>query len=223
MTVGKINVNRVSDYEKTVPIIVNDVIVRMEPDSGADVNVMDEHQHRALKRKTYENITLEKSRTKLSTLQNELNVSGEFKATARNETRGIETTFVVIKGKINSPPILGRKTLFELGMLEIRTYGALKEPNELRRSDNKAVKSVLDDKAKSDLDKILKQHDEVFKGIGKIFDKKNNEKFLLKISMKPDATPGAQRPRPGCRFTKLRKIKKIFVVRLRFKIILRTS
>ena len=50
LTVGKINVNRVSDYEKTVPIVVNDVIVRMEPDSGADVNVMDEHQYRALKR-----------------------------------------------------------------------------------------------------------------------------------------------------------------------------
>ena len=124
MTVRKINVNRISDYEKTVPIEVNDVIVRMEPDSGADVNIMDEHQYRALKRKTYENITLEKSRTKLSTLQNELNVSGEFKATARNETRGIETTFVVIKGKINSPPFLGRKALFKLGMLEIRTDGS---------------------------------------------------------------------------------------------------
>ena len=62
----------------------------MEPDSGADVNVMDAHQYRALKRKTYEHITLEK-RTNLSTLQNELNVSGEFMATARNGTRGIET------------------------------------------------------------------------------------------------------------------------------------
>ena len=124
-------------------------------------------------------------------LKNELNVSGELKDAARNETRGIETTFVVIKGKINSSPFLGRKALFELGMLEIRTDGFLKELNQLRRNDNKAVKSVLDDKAKFDLDKILKQHDEVFQKIGKISDKKNNEEFLVKISMKPDAIPVA--------------------------------
>ena len=30
----------------------------MEPDSGADVSVMDERQYNALKRKSYEDITL---------------------------------------------------------------------------------------------------------------------------------------------------------------------
>ena len=42
IAVGKITINRVSDYEKTLPIAINDVIVHMEPDTGADVNVMDE-------------------------------------------------------------------------------------------------------------------------------------------------------------------------------------
>ena len=55
LTVGKIKVNKVSDFEKTVPIVINDVIVHMEPDSGADVNVMDEYHYKALKRKSYEN------------------------------------------------------------------------------------------------------------------------------------------------------------------------
>ena len=77
LKIGKIKVNRVSDFEKTVPIVINDVIVRIEPDSGADVNVMDEHQYKALKQKTYENIDLEEYDTKLSTLQNELHVSGK--------------------------------------------------------------------------------------------------------------------------------------------------
>ena len=36
-------VNKVSDFEKTVPIVINDVIVHMEPDNRADVNVMDEY------------------------------------------------------------------------------------------------------------------------------------------------------------------------------------
>ena len=136
LTVGKIKVNKVSDFEKTVPIVINDVIVQMEPDSGADVNVMDEYHYMALKRKSYENIALQESSTRLNTLQNALHVSGEFKATAHNETRVTDTTFVVIKGKINSPPLLGRRKLIELGMLEIRPDGSLKGSNELRRTDN---------------------------------------------------------------------------------------
>ena len=81
-------------------------------------------------------------------------------------------------------------------MLEIRPEGSLRETNELRRTDCKVVKSVLDSRAKSGIEKILKQHDEVFQGIGKIFDKKKNEEFLVKFSMKQDATPVAQKPRP---------------------------
>ena len=65
LTVGKIKINRVSNFEKTVPIVINDVIVHMEPDSGADVSVMDERQYNALKRKSYEEIVLKTSKTKL--------------------------------------------------------------------------------------------------------------------------------------------------------------
>ena len=126
LTVGKINVNKVSDFEKTVSIVINDVNVHMEPGSGMDVNEMYEYHNKALTRKSYENIALRDSSTRLSTLQNEMQVSGGFKATARSETRGTDTTFVVIKGKINSSPLLGRRTLIELGMLEIRPDGSLK-------------------------------------------------------------------------------------------------
>ena len=179
LTVGKIKINKVSDFEKTVPIVINDVIVHMEPDSGADVNVMDEYHYKALKRKSYEPISLRDSKTRLSTLQNELRVSGEFKATARNETRGTDTIFVVVKGRINSPPLLGKKTLIELGMLEIRPDGSLKESNELRRTDSKAVRSVLSNKAKSDIDAILQRHEDVFKGIGKFSTRKTMRTFWL--------------------------------------------
>ena len=153
LTIGKIKVSKVSDLEKTVPIVVNDVIVHVEPDSGADVNVMDERQYGALKRKTLDEITLKTSNTKLSTLQNELKVSGEFKATVRNKIRGTETTFVVVKGKINSPPLLGKKTLSELGMLEIRPDGSLRDQNELRIRYENNVKSVLDARERSNLEK----------------------------------------------------------------------
>ena len=101
-----------------------------------------------------------------------------------------------MKGKINSQPLLGRRALFELGMLDIRPDGSLKEQNELRLKDSQEVRSILNKQEFSDLEQIIKQHDSVFQGIGKIFDKKNNEEFLVKFSMKPDATPTAQKPRP---------------------------
>ena len=173
---------------KSEPIVINNVIVHLEPDSGADVNVMYEYHDKALKRKSYENLALHDSSTRFSTLHNELHVSGEFKATAGNETRGTDTIFVVVKGKINSPPLLGRRTRTELNMLEIRPDGSLKESNELRRTDSKTVKSILDNKAKSGIETILQQHEEVFKGIGKIFDKKNKDDFLVKFSMKPETS-----------------------------------
>ena len=196
MTIGKIKVSNVSDLDKNVPIVDNDVIVYVEPDSRADVNVMDERQYGALKRKTQEDITLKTSKTKLSTVQNELKVSCEFKTTVRNQTRGTETTFVVVKGKIKSPPLLGKKTLSELGMLEIRPDWTLKDQNELRIRYENNVQSILDATGRSDVEMILQRHDEVFKGIGNIYDKKNGEEFLVKFSMKSEAAPIAQKPRP---------------------------
>ena len=46
----------------------------------------------ALKRNSYDDIMLKTSKTNLSTLQNEVQVTGDFRATARNQTRGSETT-----------------------------------------------------------------------------------------------------------------------------------
>ena len=87
LAVVKVKVSKVSDSENTVPITLNDIIVKMAPDSGADINIMDEDKYRALRCKTGVILTLQESKTKLSTIQNELSVSGEFKAIARNKTR----------------------------------------------------------------------------------------------------------------------------------------
>ena len=179
--------------------MINGVIVHMEPDSGADISVMDERQYNALKHISYEDIALKTSRTKLSILQNELQVTGEFTATARNQTRGAETTFIVVKGKIISPPLLGRNGLFESGLLYIRPDESLKETKELRKINALAIKSTLNSKVSSDVevnsdvDKILKQNDQVFQGTGKIFHVRNNEDFL--DESRRYTGPVAQKPR----------------------------
>ena len=52
-------------------------------------------------------------------------------------------------------------------------------------------------KPNSGIKKINKQISGTFKGIDKIRDNKNDEDFYAKFSMKPEATPVAQRPRPA--------------------------
>ncbi|CAG2186885.1 unnamed protein product [Mytilus edulis] len=100
---------------------------------------MDENQFEKFQRKTYGNQVLEKSKIKLSTLQNALPIKGEFKTIIRNKTCGTETRFIVVKGKINSPPLLSKSTLIELGIIQIiqiRTDGSFVKTNQLRIPDS---------------------------------------------------------------------------------------
>ena len=134
--INHLQVRRVKDrdiLEKTVPIRIEDVDVRGEPDSGADVNIMDEHQFKALKNRSSTKLDLKPSKVKLSTLQSDLPVKGEVKVVVRNETCGTKARFVIIvKGRINSPPLISKKTLEELGMLKIEPKGLFAAENDLR-------------------------------------------------------------------------------------------
>ncbi|CAC5411116.1 unnamed protein product [Mytilus coruscus] len=53
----------IRDIEKTVTVRTDDVDVKVEPDSGADVNVMDENQFLTFQKKTYNNPVLEKRKS----------------------------------------------------------------------------------------------------------------------------------------------------------------
>ena len=120
---------------KTAALRMNEIDVRVEPYSGADVNLMDEHQYKALLNRSEKKPGLEVSKIKLSTLQNELPVKGEFVTTLRNKTCGTLAKIVVIRGHINSPPLISKGTLMELGMLEIREDGSLGQPNHMKIQD----------------------------------------------------------------------------------------
>ena len=69
------NIKRIKkrySLEKTVPLMINDISIRADPDSSADVNVMDEFQFRALLHRSAEQMKLKDSKIKLMTLQNAL-------------------------------------------------------------------------------------------------------------------------------------------------------
>ena len=96
----------------------------------ADVNIMDEHQF-----KTHDKPILANSNVKLRTLQHKLEVKGEFQTVIRNETCGKPTKFVVVSGRIQSPPLISKETLIALGMLKIQPDGSFAEPNDLAISE----------------------------------------------------------------------------------------
>ena len=114
------------DEDRTLTVKMEDVSVQIELDSGAEVNFMDEYQFKALTNCTRERITLVPSRTKPNNLQGELPVKGEFTATIRNKTCGTVARFVIVKGRINSPPLISKDTctLQEFGILQIREDGS---------------------------------------------------------------------------------------------------
>ena len=84
-------------------------------EGGASTNVMDEYQFKLPKHKSQAIKELEPSRDTLKTLQSDLTVKGEFTATLRNKNRGTQSKFLVIQGKMESPPLLSKSTLLELG------------------------------------------------------------------------------------------------------------
>ena len=168
--------------EKTVSLMVNDMCIRGKPDSGADVNVMDEFQFRALQSRSTANLELQRSKIKLMALQKELPVKGEFKAILRNKTCGILLKILVVKGRINSHKLINKTTSTELGMLRIRDDGSFAEPNELRMSrmqGNVNTVTENDSTTDRDIDRILDTHNSVFKGIGKIRDTKKDKELYV--------------------------------------------
>ena len=172
--------------QDTVLIRIGDIDAFVEPDSGASANVMDEYQFKALKHRSQEIKELEPSRDTLKTLQSDLSVKGEFTTTLRNKNRGTQSKFLVIQGKMDSPPLLSKSTLLELGMLKIDPEGTLKETNELRI---KTVKTPDDS-----IETVLREYSEVFQGIGCFREKNTGKK--IEVKLETDAKPVAQKPRP---------------------------
>ena len=191
-------VRRPYSLEKTVPLMVNNIHILAEPDTGADANVMDEYQYRALQHRSEYDMELRNSQTKLRTLQNELPIKGEFDAVLRNQTCGKRTKFLVIKGRISSPPLISKNTLIELGMLQIKEDGSFTTVNDLRILDGISNIHAVEKPCKSNqtTETIVKQFSNIFEGIGQIRDVRNDKDLYVQFSIKQNAAPIAQRPRP---------------------------
>jgi len=77
---------------------------------------MDEYQFRALKHRAKEIRELDGSKDTLETPQSDLEhvVKGEFHTTIQNKNQGAKSKFLLIEGKMDSPPLLSKNTLIIL-------------------------------------------------------------------------------------------------------------
>ncbi len=167
-------------------VYINGHKTLVEPDTGADSNIMDEIQFRELKNKSTK-LHLYESKIKLNTLKEKLPVKGECNVTIENETRQTQVPLVIVEGKINSLPLIGRATLEELGMVKIDESGRLKEPNKPIQNIRKLQQTT------PSVEEILEPYQDLFHGIGRAT--RNGEEIQLHLPMKEDAEPVAQKPR----------------------------
>ena len=175
--------------EDAVLFRIGDIDAFVEPDGGASANVMDEYQFKALKHRSQEIKELDPSKDTLKILQSDLTVKGEFTAALRNKNWGTQSKFLVIQEKMDSPPVLRKSTLLELGTLKIDPEGTLKETKELRA---KTVKT-----SDGGIEAALSEYSDVFQGIGCFREKSTGKKIEVKLEMEPDAEPVAPKPRPA--------------------------
>ena len=187
--VNHLKIHRTGDEKNlSCGIYINRYKTIVKPDTGAESNIMDEIQFQALKDKSPE-LQIHESKVKLNTLKEKLPVKGECMVTIENETRITQAPLVIVEGKINSLPLLGRTTLEELGMVKIDVKGRLKEPNKPSGSSN--VRKLQE--TQPGIDELLKPYQHLFQGIGRAT--RNGEEIQLHLPMDKDAEPVAQKPR----------------------------
>ena len=87
---------------------------------------------------------------------------------------------------MDSPSLICKDVLSELGMLKIEPEGKLKEPNDLR------IKTV---KTSDRVEKLLTEYSDIFEGIGCFKENETGSNIEVKLEMDPTATTVAQKPR----------------------------
>ena len=104
-------------------------------------------------------------------------------------------TFVVVFGRIKSPPLIGMETLIGLGMLKSQPNGSLAEPNSLRISSDSCAANTVEDTGMREMEDLVAKYSHLFEGTGKMEDKKSGKEISERFYMKTSAIPVAQKPR----------------------------
>ena len=97
-----------------IDLSINNTILKMEVDSGAEANVITYSEFLKLS-----GITLEPTQAKLKPYNSEpIQCKGMFKATIKSNKTQVQATFYVSEGTVKHN-LLGKFTAFDLGILQI--------------------------------------------------------------------------------------------------------
>ena len=84
------------------------------------------------------------------------------------------------QGKINSPPLISKNTLIELGMLQIKEDGSFADKNDMRiPKDINDIHTVLQTVSNQAIKGITNKFKSVFEGIGRIRDIKTTKNYMF--------------------------------------------
>ena len=112
-----------------LPVTVNGVGFYVDPDTGADLNLLDESHYRMMKEKNTQ-MKLKKVKQKVIAANNtSVPVKGKFDATMYSKTRKVETEAFVMNGSLDGAPLLSEATLLDLGCIKYNPEGKFQRPN----------------------------------------------------------------------------------------------
>ena len=113
-----------NEYNTKVTIRVQDQRLKVQVDSGAEVNIIDHNTYRNLSRKPQ----LHSTNAKLKPYGSKpIPVKGYFRATVRANGRQVNTTFYVT-AETSAALIIGKYTAFDLDILKISVNELLQQP-----------------------------------------------------------------------------------------------
>ena len=181
--IGKIKKISAAEWEKAVRVEIGDVPAMVDPDTGASANVMDEFQFKALARHSKENIQLEDATLELKTINSKIETIGEFRTRIKNNYRGVDTRVSVLKGRMDSLPLLCLDTAQELGFVKMDKQGKLNGTNELKIHQIGPIRPET-------------EFPECLEGIGQIKDMKSGKEIRASLEIDKDAREITQKPRP---------------------------
>ena len=156
------SVNKIQSY---ITVHVNKTPIRMQIDSGADVNILDEKTYNLVQH----NSKLKPTKLKLYSYgsSSPLKLLGKVSLLVASKNSYDVADFFVTKGGINSGSLLGCATASKLGILKI--------VNNINQNNK--------------VDSLIKEFDDLFHGIGKMKDLK------VKLHIDPSVKPVAQKHR----------------------------